>query len=104
MVVRDKFEAGDIILPNENPNDLNSNQVHSLQEGRTVDYNTAAVLTDRNYRVTPIEKEVDGEPDPAYKKGQYGVFVTDPSGRTVAGPFYNEEDLSSFLELKQSQN
>ena len=98
MIVRDSFDSGDIILPNKNPNDLNSNKVHSLQEGRTAKYNTAAVLTDKNYRVTPVEEEQRG-----YRKDQFAVSVTDARGLEVAGPFYSEEDLSKFLELIQSQ-
>jgi hypothetical protein len=98
MIVRDSFDSGDIILPNKNPNDLNSNKVHSLQKERTVTYNTAAVLTDKNYRVTPVEEEQRG-----YRKDQFAVSVTDPRGIEVAGPFYSEEDLSGFLELIQSQ-
>tara|TARA_R110002072_G_scaffold97356_2_gene214133 strand:- start:546 stop:1877 length:1332 start_codon:yes stop_codon:yes gene_type:complete len=98
MIVRDSFDSGDIILPNKNPNDLNSNKVHSLQKERTVKYNTAAVLTDKNYRVTPVEEEQRG-----YRKDQFAVSVTDARGIEVAGPFYSEEDLSGFLELIQSQ-
>jgi len=99
MIVRTDFEGGDIILPNKDPNDTTSNKVHSIQQERMNSYTSAAALVDDNYRVKEVKETNTGD----YIEGKLQVFVTDPGGRKIAGPFTTEEKLSQFLEMKQSK-
>jgi len=79
------------------------NTKHSLNQKRMSFYNEAALSSNPAFKITNInaKEDVDGNYNPG--DASDGVYVTDRSGSTIGGPYYNEEDLTGFLNRQQLQ-